>query len=117
MSFTSARAKKRMPPTIVYGMRLWIRASSNARDWAFEEALIHNRIPYTMVGGMRFFARAEVKDILAYLRVLVNPADTVAAKRIINVPARGIGGTTVERITAFENEAGGFLAACRLAVE
>src|SRR6185369_243571 len=75
------------------------------------------RLPYVMVGGVRFFARAEVKDILAYLRVLVNPADTVAAKRIVNVPPRGIGSVTVERIATLETEAGGFLPACRLALQ
>ena len=64
------------------------------------------RIPYVMVGGVKFFARAEVKDVLAYLRVLVNPADALSAKRIINVPARGIGATTVERIAALEDGGG-----------
>jgi len=90
---------------------------TNAQSRALEEALVRQRIPYVMVGGVKFFARAEVKDVLAYLRVLVNPADTVAAKRIINVPARGIGSATVERIAALEVEAGGFLPACRLALE
>jgi DNA helicase II / ATP-dependent DNA helicase PcrA len=90
---------------------------TNAQSRALEEALVRHRIPYVMVGGVKFFARAEVKDILAYLRVLVNPADTVAAKRIVNVPARGIGSTTVERIATLEGEAGGFLPACRLALE
>ena len=90
---------------------------TNAQSRAIEEALVRQRIPYVMVGGVKFFARAEVKDVLAYLRVLVNPADTVAAKRIINVPARGIGSATVERIAALEVEAGGFLPACRLALE
>ena len=70
-----------------------------------------------MIGGVKFFARAEVKDILAYLRVLVNPADSLSTKRIINTPARGIGAATVERIAALDEEAGGLLAACRLALE
>jgi len=90
---------------------------ANAQSRGFEEALVRNRIPYAVVGGVRFFARAEVKDVLAYLRVLVNPADSVAAKRIINVPTRGIGATTVERIAALEEEAGGFLPACALALQ
>jgi DNA helicase-2/ATP-dependent DNA helicase PcrA len=59
----------------------------------------------------------EVKDALAYLRILVNPSDSLSARRIINVPARGIGPTTVERITAYEQEAGGFLPACRVALD
>jgi DNA helicase-2/ATP-dependent DNA helicase PcrA len=90
---------------------------TNAQSRALEEALVRQRIPYVMVGGVKFFARAEVKDILAYLRVLVNPADTVAAKRIIGVPARGIGSATVERLATLEDEAGGFLPACSLALQ
>ena len=90
---------------------------TNAQSRAIEEALVRQRIPYVMVGGVKFFARAEVKDVLAYLRVLVNPADTVAAKRIVNTPTRGIGSTTVERVATLETEAGGFLPACRLALE
>ncbi len=96
-------------------MAVFYRANSHSRS--FEEALVRHQLPYAIVGGVRFFARAEVKDILAYLRVLVNPTDTVAAKRIINVPARGIGSTTIERITALEPETGSFLAACRAAVK
>ena len=90
---------------------------TNAQSRSFEEALVRERLPYVMVGGLKFFSRMEVKDILAYLRLLVNPADALSAKRIINVPARGIGTATVERIGAFEVEAGGFLPACRLALE
>jgi len=90
---------------------------TNAQSRAVEEALVRHRIPYVMIGGVRFFARAEVKDILAYLRVLLNPADSLSTKRIINTPARGIGPGTIERIAAFDEEAGGLLAACRLAVE
>jgi len=89
---------------------------TNAQSRSLEEALVRHRIPYVMVGGVKFFARAEVKDVLAYLRVLVNPADSLSAKRVVNVPARGIGAATVERIGALEEEAGGFLAACRLAL-
>ncbi len=70
-----------------------------------------------MFGGVKFYSRLEVKDALSYLRVLVNPNDSLAVRRIINVPARGIGNTTVERIAAFETESVGFLSACRLALE
>jgi DNA helicase-2/ATP-dependent DNA helicase PcrA len=89
---------------------------TNAQSRTFEEALMRRGVPYVLIGGVKFFARAEVKDILAYLRVLVNPADSVAARRIVNVPARGIGAATVERIDALVDEAGGFLPACRLAL-
>lgn len=90
---------------------------TNAQSRVFEEALVRARVPYTVVGGMRFFARAEVKDILAYLRVLSNPNDSVAAKRIVNVPPRGLGEATLARVAALEEQAGGFLAACTLALE
>jgi len=70
---------------------------TNAQSRPFEEQLLAHDIPYTVVGGVRFYERAEVKDALAYLRLLVNPADGMALRRIVNVPARGIGKTTLER--------------------
>ncbi len=90
---------------------------TNAQSRPLEEALRSNGLPYVMFGGVKFYARMEIKDILGYLRVLVNPADTISARRIVNVPARGIGATTVGRIGEFEEEAGGFLPACRLVLE
>lgn len=63
-----------------------------------EEALAAEGIPYHIVGGVRFYARMEIKDILAYLRLLENPSDEVSLKRIINVPPRGIGAATLERV-------------------
>ncbi|PLY02938.1 MAG: ATP-dependent DNA helicase PcrA [Desulfuromonas sp.] len=90
---------------------------TNAQSRVLEEALRGEGLPYVMFGGVKFYARMEIKDVIAYLRLLVNPADGVSGRRIINVPARGIGATSVERIVAFEEEAGGFLPACRLAAE
>lgn len=87
---------------------------TNAQSRALEEALRASRLPYAIFGGVKFYSRTEVKDALAYLRVLVNPNDSLSARRIINVPPRGIGNTTVERIADYEQEAGSFLAACRL---
>jgi DNA helicase-2/ATP-dependent DNA helicase PcrA len=72
---------------------------TNAQSRQIEEALVGEALPYHIVGGVRFYARLEVKDVLAYLRVLDNPSDEVSLKRIINVPARGIGHTTVDRIS------------------
>ena len=72
---------------------------TNAQSRLLEEALAAAQLPYHIVGGIRFYARMEIKDILAYLRVLENPADEVSLKRIINVPARGIGTSTVEKIS------------------
>ncbi len=90
---------------------------TNAQSRVLEEALVAERLPYVMVGGVKFFARMEVKDVLAYLRVLVNPADSLSARRIVNVPSRGIGAKTVEHIAALDEEAGGFLPACELALQ
>ncbi|WP_258807586.1 DNA helicase Rep [Pseudidiomarina sp. CB1] len=76
----------------------------NHQSRIFEKALLTNRIPYRMTGGQSFFARAEVKDIMAYLRLLVNPTDDTAFIRIVNVPKRGVGPHTVERIGELAHE-------------
>jgi DNA helicase-2/ATP-dependent DNA helicase PcrA len=68
---------------------------TNAQSRALEEQLRHANIPYTIVGGVKFYERKEIKDILAYLKVLVNPSDTISLERIINFPTRGIGSTTL----------------------
>jgi DNA helicase II / ATP-dependent DNA helicase PcrA len=79
---------------------------TNAQSRVVEDAMVAAGIPYHMVGGVRFYARLEVKDILAYLKVLDNPADDVALKRIINTPPRGIGNATVQRITDLAHQKG-----------
>ncbi len=79
---------------------------TNGQSRVLEEALRSHDLPYIVVGGTRFFDRAEIKDLIAYLRVLMNPDDDVGLMRIINVPARGIGDTSVERIVAFADEQG-----------
>ncbi|CAH2029863.1 ATP-dependent helicase [Trichlorobacter ammonificans] len=71
---------------------------TNAQSRLLEEALVAEGLAYHIVGGVRFYARMEVRDILAYLRLLENRSDEVALKRIINVPARGIGSATIDRI-------------------
>lgn len=76
----------------------------NHQSRVFEKALLNQRIPYRMTGGQSFFARAEVKDIMAYLRLLVNPSDDTAFIRIVNLPKRGIGPQTVERIGELAHE-------------
>jgi DNA helicase-2/ATP-dependent DNA helicase PcrA len=68
---------------------------THAQSRVLEEVLVRCRVPYQVIGGPKFYERREVKDALAYLRALVNPADEVALKRILNVPKRGIGSTTV----------------------
>ena len=79
---------------------------ANAQSRVVEDAMIADGIPYHMVGGMRFYARQEIKDILAYLKVLVNPADEVALKRIINTPARGIGHATLDKVSELAGRKG-----------
>jgi DNA helicase-2/ATP-dependent DNA helicase PcrA len=79
---------------------------TNAQSRLFEEEFLKYDVPYVVVGGVRFYDRAEVKDALAYLRLLVNPADGVALRRIVNRPARGIGKTTLERAEALAQEHG-----------
>lgn len=74
---------------------------TNAQSRLVEESLVSEGLPYHIVGGVRFYARMEVRDILAYLRLLENRADEVALKRIINVPPRGIGTATIDRISEF----------------
>ncbi|MCY4172553.1 MAG: UvrD-helicase domain-containing protein [Cyanobacteria bacterium MAG CAR3_bin_5] len=71
----------------------------NAQSRVLEEALVRASVPYTIVGGLRFYDRREIKDVLAYLRLVLNPADNVSLLRVINVPRRGIGKTTLQRLT------------------
>ena len=78
----------------------------NHQSRLFEKLLMSNRIPYKISGGMSFFGRTEVKDIMAYLRLLVNPDDDNALLRVINTPHRGIGRATLEKLGNFANELG-----------
>jgi len=79
---------------------------TNAQSRPIEEELLKYDIPYVVVGGVRFYDRAEVKDALAYLRLLINRADPQALKRIVNKPARGIGKTTIARAESLAEERG-----------
>lgn len=78
----------------------------HAQSRALEEALVKAGIPYQIMGGLKFYERKEIKDILAYLRVIQNPDDSVSLYRIINVPRRGIGEVTWVRLAAFAGEKG-----------
>ncbi|MEB3359099.1 MAG: DNA helicase PcrA [Synechococcales bacterium] len=71
---------------------------TNAQSRALEEVLVRSGTPYTVVGGLRFYDRKEIKDVLAYLRAIANPFDTVSLKRVINTPRRGIGKTTLDKL-------------------
>ena len=74
---------------------------TNAQSRVLEELLVRCKIPYRVVGGTRFYDRREVKDALAYLRAVVNPSDEVSMKRVVNVPKRGVGDTSVARLEAW----------------
>ncbi len=78
---------------------------TNAQSRAFEEALRRMGLTYTIYGGISFYQRKEIKDIVAYLRIIVNPRDEEALKRIINYPARGIGKTTIDKLVLEANTA------------
>ncbi|MFM1654348.1 DNA helicase PcrA [Brevibacillus sp. B_LB10_24] len=74
---------------------------TNAQSRVLEEVLIKSNIPYSIIGGTKFYDRKEIKDILAYLRLISNPDDDISLERIINVPKRGIGDSTVEKLQAY----------------
>ena len=77
---------------------------TNAQSRALEEAMVRSEIPYQVVGGTKFYDRREVKDVLAYLRVLVNPDDEVSWRRIVNVPKRGVGDSSIARLAIWAQQ-------------
>lgn len=90
---------------------------TNAQSRLFESALLREEIPYRIVGSVRFYEREEIKDGLALLKLIANPRDEVAFRRVVNKPARGIGGVSIEKILVHQHETSGdLLAAGRIAV-
>ena len=79
---------------------------TNAQSFAFERTFLQHRIPYQLVGGVRFYDRKEIKDIIAYLRLLYQPNDLMSFGRIVNVPTRGIGSASFEKFAAWQNNSG-----------
>lgn len=79
---------------------------TNAQSRVIEEMMVKANIPYNMVGGIKFYERKEIKDLLAYLHVIVNPNDDFSLTRIINVPRRGIGAATLEKLQQYANDHG-----------
>ena len=90
---------------------------TNAQSRSFEEVFMRRNISYKLVGGLRFYDRREIKDIIAYLKLIQNPVDDVSLKRIINVPKRGIGNVTMERIEEYANKTGESLYSAILSVD
>ena len=79
---------------------------TNAQSRTIEEALLKSNIPYTMVGGTKFYSRKEIRDVIAYLNVIANPADNISFERIVNEPKRGVGPGTVEKLRDFASSNG-----------
>ena len=79
---------------------------TNAQSYTLERALLQSRVPYTIVGGVRFYDRKEVKDIIAYMKLLYQPNDRMSFSRIANVPTRGVGATSLERFLTFQSGSG-----------
>jgi DNA helicase II / ATP-dependent DNA helicase PcrA len=87
---------------------------TNAQSRVLEDVFMRSGTPYKVIGGVRFYQRKEIKDVLAYLRLLVNPQDVISARRVINTPKRGIGDTTVAALEGFAlTQEIAFLEACR----
>ena len=75
---------------------------TNAQSRAIEDQLMREAIPYKIIGGVRFYERKEIKDALAYLKLIINPHDDVSLRRVINVPARGVGKGVMDSLQAID---------------
>jgi DNA helicase-2/ATP-dependent DNA helicase PcrA len=89
----------------------------NAQSYAFERAFMQAHVPYRLVGGVRFYDRREVKDIIAYLRLLYQPNDIVSFNRIVNVPARGVGEASLAKFAAYWAESGASIVEALIAAD
>jgi DNA helicase II / ATP-dependent DNA helicase PcrA len=103
-TWVAERVEELAPRFGLGGMAVLMR--TNAQTRPFEEELTRRRIPHRVVGGLRFWQRAEVKDALAYLRLVVRPDDRLAFSRVVNVPARGIGAATLDLLAAHSERVG-----------
>jgi DNA helicase II / ATP-dependent DNA helicase PcrA len=104
----------------VYGKRLnefAVLYRTNAQSRVIEEAFMSNGIPYRIIGGFKFYDRKEVKNVIAYLRLIQNPDEDVSLKRIINIPKRGIGNTTLEAIQSYARQNDDSLFGALLSIE
>lgn len=90
---------------------------TNAQSYTLERAFLQARVPYHIVGGVRFYDRKEIKDIVAYLRLLYQPSDTMSFSRIVNVPTRGIGATSLEKFLLWQRASGMDIVAALVNVE
>ena len=95
--FSQLRTLENQHPEMNWGS-FAILYRTNAQSRPFEESLVRRGIPYTIVGGLKFYDRKEIKDVIAYLRLIVNPFDTLSLLRVINTPRRGVGKTTIDAL-------------------
>jgi DNA helicase-2/ATP-dependent DNA helicase PcrA len=116
--FVAATAHQLRDTDAVNWREIAVLYRTNAQSRVIEESLMRLRVPYKVVGGTRYYDRREIRDAMAYLRAVVNPADEVSVKRILNVPKRGIGDTSVDKLDRYAATSGrGFLDALRHADE
>ena len=115
-AFTALMSKKLMSQGTRPG-EIAVLYRTNAQSRVIEEAFVRAGVPSRIYGGQRFYDRKEVKDLIAYMRALVNPDDDVSVRRIINEPKRGIGDTTIEKLAAYAEESGISLMAAVLECE
>ena len=105
-NLTAAGDSQGDPRTVTRPTDIVVFYRVNAQSRVLEEALVRRRIPYFIVGGLRFYDQREIKDLIAYLRVILNRADGIALERMIGVPSRGIGAKTVEVMAAVAADEG-----------
>lgn len=105
-SYVAQEIKRRIDSGDVEGRDCAVMYRTNAQSRALEEAFIRLNLPYSLVGGTRFYERREVKDIVAYLRLILNPNDSITLRRVINVPPRKIGSTTLNALRTWAEENG-----------
>jgi DNA helicase-2/ATP-dependent DNA helicase PcrA len=79
---------------------------TNSQSYTLERALLQHRIPYQIIGGVRFYDRREIKDVISYLRLLYQPSDRMSFSRVVNIPARGIGATSLEKFLTWQSGSG-----------
>ena len=116
--FVAATAHQLRNTDAVNWREIAVLYRTNAQSRIVEESLMRSGVPYKVVGGTRYYDRREIRDALAYLRAVVNPADEVSVKRILNVPKRGIGDTSVDKLDRYAATTGrGFVDALRNADE
>ena len=117
-TFVASSARRLHDDETMNWRELAVLYRTNAQSRVVEEAMMRLGVPYKVVGGTRFYDRREVKDAMAYLRAVVNPADEVSVKRVLNVPKRGVGDASIAKLDAFAAAEGiGFLDALRRAGE